>query len=446
MGITAGKLQLLFGLLALVALAVSIWAWPLLSGRNWKAVLGRAGVLLGNQILTLVALGLVVNAYFGFYGSWSDLLGTDGGTAPIVVGDENPDPGRSPAAAGRPGRVTDEGQVALPPGVGGRLEQVVISGTASGISSTAYVYLPRQYFDKRHADRRFPAILALTGYPGDARNLITRLNLPVVAAKAIDAGQMPPTVMVLMRPTVVPPRDTECMDVPGGPQVETYFTRDLRASMAASYRVGLDAQNWGVFGGSTGGYCALKMSMRHPESFSAAVSLSGYYRSAVDMTTGDLFGGDSRLRDENDLMWRLRNLPVPPVSVLVTSSRRGEKDYDETRRFLALAKEPMRTASMILPSGGHNFNTWNREIPQVLPWLGRQLHSPSGLPPDRGHGAPDQAAQPAGPTARAADRAGRPAQPTGRADRPTDLLTGPADGLPGPADRLTGRQGRADRE
>ncbi|MBB4916800.1 alpha/beta hydrolase [Streptosporangium saharense] len=373
MGITAVGLQVLLGLLAVVALVASVWAWPLLGGRTWRSVLGRVGVLAGNQVLTLAALGLVANAYFGFYGSWGDLLGTDDAAAPpIVTG------GGQPAASGRPGYgVTEVGQVALPPGTAGRLEQVVISGGETGISSPGYVYLPREYFEKKYAERRFPVILALTGYPGDARNLITRLNLPATASRAVTAKRMPPTIMVLMRPTVVPPRDTECVDVPGGPQVETYFTRDLRAAVAASYRTGLDAQSWGVFGGSTGGYCALKMSMRHPEAFSAAVSLSGYFRTAIDMTTGDLFGGSARLRDENDLMWRLRNLPIPPVSVLVTSSEKGESDYADTRAFLALARDPMRAASLILPSGGHNFNTWNREIPQVLPWLGNQLHTPA---------------------------------------------------------------------
>ncbi|MEV4097337.1 alpha/beta hydrolase [Streptosporangium saharense] len=373
MGITAVELQVLLGLLAVAALVASVWAWPLLGGRTWRSVLGRVGVLAGNQVLTLAALGLVANAYFGFYGSWGDLLGTDDPAAPpIVTG------GGLPAASGRPGHgVTEVGQVALPPGTAGRLEQVVIAGGETGISSPGYVYLPREYFEKKYAERRFPVILALTGYPGDARNLITRLNLPATASRAVAAKRMPPTIMVLMRPTVVPPRDTECVDVPGGPQVETYFTRDLRAAVAASYRTGLDAQSWGVFGGSTGGYCALKMSMRHPEAFSAAVSLSGYFRTAIDMTTGDLFGGSARLRDENDLMWRLRNLPVPPVSVLVTSSEKGESDYADTRAFLALARDPMRAASLILPSGGHNFNTWNREIPQVLPWLGQQLHTPA---------------------------------------------------------------------
>ena len=38
---------------------------------------------------------------------------------------------------------------------------------------------------------------------------------------------MQPMILVMLRPTVAPPRDTECVDVPGGPQTETFFAEDL---------------------------------------------------------------------------------------------------------------------------------------------------------------------------------------------------------------------------
>lgn len=89
---------------------------------------------------------------------------------------------------------------------------------------------------------------------------------------------MQPTVLVMMRPTVAPPRDTECVDIPNGPQTETFFTKDLRADIAGHYRIGREARSWGVIGDSTGGYCALKMAMRHPDAYSSAVALSGAYK------------------------------------------------------------------------------------------------------------------------------------------------------------------------
>ncbi|WP_220182752.1 alpha/beta hydrolase [Sphaerisporangium album] len=341
------------------------------------------GVLLLNQILTLALLGLALNNYFGFYGSWADLLGTDTSQSAPIVADQGP--GVPPAEVTGGVQVIGTTRVPLISGrngdAGGRLQQVVISGATSRLSSPAYIYLPPQYFEERYANTRFPVIVALTGYPGDARNLVTRMNMPAVAARAIDRREMIPTIMVLMRPTVAPPRDTECVDVPGGPQAETYFTKDLKEAMAGSFRVGTDAANWGILGASTGGYCALKIAMRHPEAYSAAVSLSGYFKPPIDATTGDLFGGSRKLRNENDMMWRLDHLPHPPISVLVTSSRKGESNYPSTLAFLRAVKPPMQAASLILPSGGHNFNTWIRELPQALPWLAQQLHMPSPASP-----------------------------------------------------------------
>ncbi|MDH2425233.1 alpha/beta hydrolase-fold protein [Sphaerisporangium sp. TRM90804] len=412
MGLTATSLVLAVGLLAAGALVASVcWAWPRLTARTLPAMLGRVGVLAGNQVLTLMVLGLVMNNYFGFYGSWSDLFGTGSReTIPLLT-----DAGPAPAAPGERARAGVRVLATAPVGPAskdkglpaGQIQQVVVAGASSGLSSLAYVYLPPHYFQKQHAETRFPVIVALTGYPGDARNLITRMNMPAVAAAAIDRGEMPPTILVLMRPTVAPPRDTECMDVPRGPQVETYFTKDLKESMATAYRVGADAPSWGILGGSTGGYCALKLSMRHPEAYSAAVSLSGYFKPPVDPTTGDLFGGSRSLRNENDLMWRLAHLPPPPVSVLVATSEKGESNYEPTLEFLDAVRPPMRASSLILRSGGHNFTTWSRELPQALPWLAQRLRPPGTVP------------EPGSPTGPLATPSGDP-RPTPSGDpRPT---------------------------
>ncbi|GLX04121.1 alpha/beta hydrolase-fold protein [Microbispora sp. NBRC 16548] len=380
MELTTAHVQVLFVALAVGGLVATVWLWPRLSGPSWRSVAARVGVLVADQTLLLLAIAVVVNAYFGFFGSWGDLLGTNAADAPAITA------GSAGTAAGGAGLVRVLGsrpvevtrpKAGLP---AGRLEEVTIAGARTGLSSSAYVYLPPQYFDTKYAGRRFPVILGLTGYPGDAENLVTRLDMPTLTATSILTHEIGPTVLVLMRPTVAPPRDTECVDVPGGPQVETYFTSDVPRAVAATFRVGTGAASWGVLGESTGGYCALKLTMRHPEAFSAAVSLSGYFHAPMDVTTGDLFGGNRRLRDENDLMWRLANLPAPPVSVLVASSRQGESDYRATTDFMAAVKAPMRASSLILPSGGHNFATWNRELPQALPWLAQQLHAPAQTP------------------------------------------------------------------
>jgi enterochelin esterase-like enzyme len=374
MGLTSKKVLLLAVLLAVALFALTVWLWPRLSRRAAVPVLGRVGVLAATQLSLIVALALIVNDNFGFYASWADLFGQE--TSPGVVVDQ--------AAGGTGGelRVLDTLAVNVPggavPSVGGQIQKVVLAGGRSKISTTAYVYLPPEYF--RDPQRVFPAAVVLTGYPGVADALYKKMKYPATAASLVRNGRAQPMVLVMLRPTVVPPRDTECMNVPHGPQTETFFTEDLHRALAGSYRVGTTGASWGAIGDSTGGYCALKFAMRHPGAYSAAVSLSGYYSSAVDMTTGDLFGGSKRLREENDLLWRLRHLPVPKVSLLVTSSLHGEYDYPATLRFISAVRPPMTIDKLILPSGGHNFTTWNRELPQAMRWLGGRLTVPAGPP------------------------------------------------------------------
>ncbi|MFI1097444.1 alpha/beta hydrolase [Streptomyces sp. NPDC020917] len=374
MGLTSKKVLLLAVVLAVALFAVTVWLWPRLSRKGVLPVLGRVGVLVTTQFALIAALALAGNDNFGFYASWADLFGQE--TTPGVVVDH--------AAGGSGGqlRVLDSLAVNVPggavPTIGGQIQKVALAGGLSKISTTAYVYLPPEYF--REPQRVFPAAVVLTGYPGVAEALYKKMKYPSIEASLVHGGRAQPMVLVMLRPTVAPPRDTECMNVPHGPQTETFFAKDLRAGILAHYRVGAGAASWGIIGDSTGGYCALKLAMEDPKAYSAAVGLSADYAAPKDATTGDLFGGSTRVREENNLPWRLQHLPQPPVSLLVTSSRQGEKNYHATLRFIGLVKGPTKLSSIILPSGGHNFTTWGREIPPALQWLSGRLVPDASAP------------------------------------------------------------------
>lgn len=255
----------------------------------------------------------------------------------------------------------------------GRLESVTITGGASRLRSHAYVYLPPQYFQTRYAHTRFPGVEVLTGFPGRDADLIQGINFPEALRQLIAAKRAQPMVLVMTRPAVTYPRDTECTDVPAGPQVQTFFAADLPAAAANAYRV--RSTGWGAIGISTGGYCAAKLAMLHPDRFPAAVSISGYYLTLRDHTTGDLWGGSQRLRNLNDLEWRLRHLPAPPVSVLTTIGSR-ETAFDEIpdmRRFVSLVKPPMRVSTIVFPRAGHTVRSFNAELAPTLTWLSRHI-------------------------------------------------------------------------
>jgi enterochelin esterase-like enzyme len=427
MGLTSGWfLAVMIG--ATVSwIAVTVVLWPRLArpaswrdgragvGRLAGRMAGRAGLLSGSQVLVLATFLVWLNGYFAFYGSWSELFGhsVPAKNAAPAKAIRQAGPGLHPTGGlppvGRPVRWQAEpvrffafglgpgpGHPALQPRGGtraadhlirlpgaaryGMIVRVQIKGTRAGLTASAgYVYLPPQYFRRAYAHDRFPAVLALTGYPGEARSIIDKLGLLATAARLVAAGRARPVVYVMLDVSPVFPRDTECANVPAGPQVASLFAVDVPLAIEHAFRVTTSRAGWGTLGYSTGGYCATKLAMLYPDTFSAAVSIAGYFTALRDSTTGNLYGGSVADRNENDLDWRLLHLPAPPVSILVTSSKVGENTYPGTLRFLRLIRPPMHAYAFILPVGGHNFGVWNRELPQVLPWLTSRLGHPGSV-------------------------------------------------------------------
>lgn len=376
MGLTSGALLGLLTVVAVGLIGVIVWWWPKFARQGVGPILARAGLFVAAQLTLVMVLLAAVNNYFLFYVSWSDLMGTNHQAVRVQLNNE--------AAIGTPqgdGRPLARQATALGqkknanPARDGRIEQVRIDGDRTGLTTQAYIFLPPQYFQPAYVKRRFPVMFDFTGFPGVPEQLVTRLKVPGTAAKLMNAGQMQPMVIVMMRPTPTSamPRDTECTDVPGGPQVLTFYTQDVPARIISTYRVASGYRSWGAMGDSTGGYCAVKLAMLDSERFTAAVSMAGYFYERKDWQTGDLYGGSKGVRAENNLITRLQQLPPPPVSVLVTTSPDGERDFGEARKFLQLARAPMATDKILVPGGGHNPHTWRRVTPLALEWMSRHL-------------------------------------------------------------------------
>ena len=373
------SLLIVLGLFALLLPVVAVLLWPKVRGPQGLRVAAQLGLVVSSQIAAILLIAAMANDYGYFYGSWRDLWGgitqsISGSSEAAPFGERTvPVNGPDPAAQGGITIVRDHrfstpsNQVSR-----GLLETAVIRGAITGLHSRAHIYLPPQYFQKRYAHTAFPAVEVFTGYPGSNRQLIKRLQYERVMLRDLNHHRARPMVLVMMRSAVVFPRDTECTDVPGGPQVQTFFSQDVPQQMTRHYRV--IPSGWGTVGDSTGGYCAVKITMMNPYTFHSAASLSGYFTALQDNTTGSLWGGSTVLRHLNNLDWRLQHLVAPPVSVLVTSSRGedGPLGIKNSERFMALARPPMRISSIITAQGGHNFTTWLPVIPKALGWLSSQ--------------------------------------------------------------------------
>jgi enterochelin esterase-like enzyme len=423
----------LLGTPLLVLLIFVAVIFPVATFLFWSRVRGpravRAGtrlaLLFGGQLASVLLVAVVANDYGLFYASWSDLLGSQGTGAsmsqyggPGHGGRPTPTSSatsgsasipRAPSATGARAGSRPLGRMQELGGTGwssksewasrGAVEQVIIEGSTSGLSAHALVYLPPEYFQPSHAGERFPAVEVLTGDPGTVRGLMKRLNYPGVALRLVKAHQARPMIFVMLPSAVVAPRDTECTDVVRGPQVETYLSTELPSVVQAHLRI--QTNDWGVVGNSTGGYCATKILMDHPDIFAGGVSLSGYYFARSDVTTGDLWGGSAAVRHANDPEWRLVHQPAPPVDLFITSSRKEIRfdGYPDALRFLREVKPPMRVTALIESYGGHNYDTWARELPSALQWLSSELYGagrgPQGMGADASAAAGPPGASPA---------------------------------------------------
>jgi hypothetical protein len=377
-------LLVLLGVVALLVPVVTVLLWPRVRGPRLVRAGTRLGMLLMGQLVTVLLVAALANDYGQFYTSWGDLFGQTGGPPAVTTYGAS-----KPEAAGP---VQVPGQVDVTQHLGpatGRLQvlgtypwapssqsatkgevlSVRITGLGSGLSMPAYVYMPPQYFAAGGARRSFPAVEVLTGYPGSALNLVSRMNYPRIALGLVNAHRIAPMVYVLLSSTVAPPRDTECTNVPRGPQAESFLATELPSAVEHAFRV--EPDRWGVVGDSTGGYCAAKLAMFHPHKFVGGISLSGYYYALSDLSTGDLWGGSLAREHGNNLEWVLAHEPAPRANLFVTIGKTefGTQGYADTMRFVHLVKPPMHVTALVEQVGGHNFTTWGRELPTALAWL-----------------------------------------------------------------------------
>jgi S-formylglutathione hydrolase FrmB len=374
-GLTSGALLAFLVLVAVGLVAATVWWWPKFAGPGPRMLLTRLGLFAGGQLTVVMVLLLAVNNYFLFYASWSDLLGTN--HQPVSVQANNSLVAMKPQGTGQPlaRQATSFDKKKPDPAHDGQIEQVQVQGARTGLTTQAYVFLPPQYFQKQFEKRHFPVMYDFTGFPGLPQQLVTRLKVPSTAAQEMNTGQIQPMIIVMMRPspTSVMPKDTECTDVPGGPQVLSFYTQDVAEALMSTYRVATNPRAWGAMGDSTGGYCAVKLAMKASDRFTAAVSMAGYFYPRQDWQTGDLYGGSKQVKNDNSLIWRLQHLPPPPISVLITTSPDGERDYGEARKFLQAARAPLATDKILVPGGGHNPRTWRRVLPSALLWMSQHL-------------------------------------------------------------------------
>jgi Putative esterase len=456
-GLTSGALALVLGLAVAAALVGVLLGWRRLGRPGARRVAARAVALFALQVGVLALVFVLANRSLVFYSSWSDLLGSDSAGAAV-----------RPAHAGRATaadtvQVLAESAVAVAgvPGAAGRLAAIRIHGELSGLTVQGQLYLPPGDVQPAGSSLSagssspagpgqpagstppagpgraasgaglYPVIIAFTGQPASGGSPYAAQNLAAAAAAQIAAGRLPPVILLILpagparaAPARAGPGPGNggrpgseqagpgCLDVPGGVQGQTFLTQDIPRILQGRYRAAAPG-TWALLGDRAGGYCSLELALSDSATFAVAAVPRGRY----DSPPATQAGGSPQIRDQENLLWQLRNQPAQPVSVLFAGPG-ASAGLGRDARFAALARPPMRVTSTGLARGRF-------PLAPVLDWLGaamrlsalesRDSAGPAGTPAATEARGPTEARS----SARAA-QSGEPPMPGCASDRASE--------------------------
>ncbi|QES49732.1 esterase [Streptomyces venezuelae] len=350
--------------LTVIAVLLPLLLWSRVRGPAAVRGLVRCSMVVFAQVTAIALVFVAVNRSENFYASWDDLLGT--GDYVVAAHDLGPDGLGGRKAADLP-RVRQEFR---PDGAfGGRVLTAQVDGTVSGVQGDVHVWLPPQYEDPAWKDRRFPVVELIPGMPGTGTSWFQGLKVHEVLEPLMKSGKIPPFVLVSARTMLLGGTDTGCANIPGKVNADSWLSVDVRRAVTDTFRVSDRAGAWGVSGYSAGGHCAARLAIAHPDRYAAAVSLSGYNDPAQEPTS--LVGRDPELRRSHNLLTMLTSAATPPPVALWLSG--AQKDGYEAGQALARAAHPPTVVHAERVAGGHNIESWVRQIPRTFAWLGTRL-------------------------------------------------------------------------
>ncbi|RAG80357.1 hypothetical protein DN069_38580, partial [Streptacidiphilus pinicola] len=344
----------------IVAVVATMFAWGAVRGPKAVRAAVRLGLIGLCQLTAIAVVAVWINNANGLYSSWGDLFGQqDNAGVGVAAGD---------AASAQAASFT---------GGPSGFQRTTLHGAASGMTGEVLVWTPPQYSEPQFKNYSFPVIELLHGIPGSPETWIKGGGMPGPIESLMASGKMKPALVVIPRinPNGI---NTDCTDV-GKIRNGTWLDTDVPNLVKKDFRVLGDSRGWGLVGDSTGGYCATKLVLQHPESFGTAVALS----------PDDFHGDPTTVRDKNVLAAQnplaliKKTGPQANVSILIATTAHDRWSTPQNAQALrAAAKFPVTVEQpIILKDGGHNWGTWEALFPVVLPWLSQQLDAPQLVQP-----------------------------------------------------------------
>ena len=363
-------------LIAAFALPLAFVVWRAIAGTGswWRKILrglGHLVVILLAQALLITGVFLYINREYGFFTSWSDLLGE--------VQPEAPTHDLVPI---RRTKVKDIPISKSNPHPNGQVSAITVPG-ADAQYARVPVWLPPQYFEKSERRTRFPVLFYIGGVNDTGQRDDKSIDLIDPATELIKDRKVNPFVIVFLPGKIRNGIDSECVDV-GPYRHETWIMKIVIPRLESHYRVGHERGSRFIGGWSTGGYCAANLSTKYPRAFNAGFSLGGYYHPMFENPrianmARPLMANSSVVRrvQERKIERSVRFLSVlnpndlqswGPGRVPVVSNGQVGPDGGQ---FYHVAKGMKQFTFILLTGGGHRVSVYTPYTEQSLQWLGQ---------------------------------------------------------------------------
>ena len=314
-----------------------------------------------------------VNKYYDYYETWGSAMSdlTSQGVAADTVNS-----GGSVTGTGFSALVDHHIDTSIATRYGLTL-RLRVHGSASHITRTVYVFLPPQYFQAAYQTYHFPAIELLHGFPGQPQDWITVLGVNTTLDSLVSQHEAKPAVLVMPDVNGARGVSLQCLNQAGGPQDNTFLSRDLPAYIATRLRVQQPGTGWGIAGYSEGGFCAANLALQHGSVYSYAGVLSGYFRPSDNQLINpsrevNPFGGSRRVAEANTPIDELRSLPlgrpIPQFWLGAGLLSAGDVHSAQTFGQLLQLRQPGVTVKFV-PGSGHTMLTWRDLLPGMLQWM-----------------------------------------------------------------------------
>lgn len=266
----------------------ALWVWIALTGMaaavvilGWRSAhLWRRGAALMAVPLCLLSAALVLNLWVGYFptvqAAWNQLT-----SGPLPYQTDQPTVTAIVAKRTRPPH--------------GSVVPVVIPADASHFKHRdELVYLPPVWFASSPPPK-LPTVMMIGGQyntPADWARAGNAVETIDDFAAAHD-GNAP--VLVFVDSSGAFNNDTECVNGNRGNAAD-HLTKDVVPYMVSKFGVSPEPSNWGIVGYSTGGTCAVDLTVMHPNLFSTFVDIAGDFFPNVGnkaQTIATLFGGNA---------------------------------------------------------------------------------------------------------------------------------------------------------